>query len=262
MDSKKILGLVKDIIVWCVMTVAVIMMVFTIVSVSTFDRADRSLFGYKVFVVMSDSMSATDFDAGDLIFVKETDPAALKPGDIISYLSTNTENYGAIVTHKIRRLTTDDSGNPGFVTYGTTTDTDDANVVTYDKIIGQYKAKLPGVGRFFQFLKTTPGYIVCIFLPFLILILVQGFNSIKLFQRYKREQLAEMEAEREKQKTEMDEERSRLEAERLESQKMMQEIIKLRQELETAKSSSVSQSAPQSAEEKDVSSVSDTGSDI
>lgn len=262
MDSKKILGLVKDIIVWFVMAVAVIMMVFTIVSVSTFDRADRSLFGYKVFVVMSDSMSATDFDAGDLIFVKETDPAELKPGDIVSYLSTNTENYGAVVTHKIRRLTTDDNGNPGFVTYGTTTDTDDANVVTYDNIIGQYKAKLPGVGRFFRFLKTTPGYIVCIFLPFLILILVQGVNSIKLFQRYKREQLAEMEAEREKQKLEIDEERSRIEAERLESQKMMQEIIKLRQELESAKSSAVNQPSPQSDAENDVSSVSDADSDI
>lgn len=262
MDSKKILGLVKDIIVWFVMAVAVIMMVFTIVSVSTFDRADRSPFGYKVFVVMSDSMSATDFDAGDLIFVKETDPAELKPGDIVSYLSTNTENYGAVVTHKIRRLTTDDNGNPGFVTYGTTTDTDDANVVTYDNIIGQYKAKLPGVGRFFRFLKTTPGYIVCIFLPFLILILVQGVNSIKLFQRYKREQLAEMEAEREKQKLEIDEERSRIEAERLESQKMMQEIIKLRQELESAKSSAVNQPSPQSDAENDVSSVSDADSDI
>ena len=262
MDSKKILGLVKDIIVWCVMTVAVIMMVFTIVSVSTFDRADRSLFGYKVFVVMSDSMSATDFDAGDLIFVRETDPAELKPGDIVSYLSTNTENYGAIVTHKIRRITTDDNGNPGFVTYGTTTDTDDANVVTYDRIIGQYKAKLPGVGHFFRFLKTTPGYIVCIFLPFLILIFVQGINSIKLFQKYKREQLAEMESEREKQKLEMDEERSRIEAERLESQKMMQEILKLRKELESAKSSAVNQPSPRSSEENDVSSVSGIDSDI
>ena len=262
MDFKKILGLVKNIIIWIVMAVAVIMMVFTIVSVSTFDRADRSLFGYKVFVVMSDSMSATDFDAGDLIFVRETDPAELKAGDIVSYLSTNTENYGAVVTHKIRRLTTDDSGNPGFVTYGTTTDTDDANVVTYDRIICQYKAKMPGVGRFFRFLKTTPGYIVCIFLPFLILILVQGFNSIKLFQRYKREQLAEIEAQREKQRLEMNEERSRIEAERLESQKMMQEIIKLRHELEAAKSSVSNDSEPQSFEENVVSSVSNTDSDI
>ena len=36
---------------------AVFMMIFTIVSVSTFDRADRNLFGYKAFIVLSDSMS-------------------------------------------------------------------------------------------------------------------------------------------------------------------------------------------------------------
>ena len=74
MDFKKSSDLSKNIIIWIVMAVAVIMMVFTIVSVSTFDRADRSLFGYKVFVVMSDSMSATDFDAGDLIFVRGNRP--------------------------------------------------------------------------------------------------------------------------------------------------------------------------------------------
>ena len=60
----------------------------------------------------------------------------------------------------------------------------------------------------------------------------------------------------------MDEERSRIEAERLESQKMMQEILKLRQELESAKSSAVNQPSPRSSEENDVSSVSGTDSDI
>ena len=35
---------------------------------------DRSLFGYKAFIVLSDSMKATDFDAGDLVLVKEVDP--------------------------------------------------------------------------------------------------------------------------------------------------------------------------------------------
>ncbi len=130
-----------------------------------FDRADRSLFGYKAFIVLSDSMSATDFDAGDLVLVKEVDPAVLQAGDIISYQSTNTENYGEVVTHKIRELTTDAQGNPGFITYGTTTDTNDENIVTYSFVLGKYQTRLPGVGRFFQFLKTTPGYIVCIFTP-------------------------------------------------------------------------------------------------
>ncbi len=40
---------------------------------NTFDRADRSLFGYKAFIVLSDSMSATDFSAGDLVLSKAND---------------------------------------------------------------------------------------------------------------------------------------------------------------------------------------------
>ena len=168
-----------------IVLLALCMMVFTIVSVATFDRSDRSLFGYKAFIVLSDSMSKTDFDAGDLILVKEVDPALLKEGDIIAYQSTNTENYGETVTHKIRELTTDAKGNPGFITYGTTTGADDETIVTYEYVLGQYQKAIPKAGKFFQFLKTTPGYIICIFLPFLLLIVIQGVRSIKLFRRYK-----------------------------------------------------------------------------
>ena len=228
---RKALHIIKNIFVWLVVALAVCMMIFTVISVNTFDRYDRSLFGYKAFIVRSDSMSKTDFDAGDLVLVKEVDPSTLKAGDIISYQSTNTENYGEIVTHKIRELTRDAEGNPGFITYGTTTDTNDENIVTYSFVLGKYQTRLPGVGKFFQFLKTTPGYIVCIFLPFLILILIQGINSIRLFRRYKKEQLAEMESEREKQKQELAEERRRLETQQAESQKMMAELLKLKQEL-------------------------------
>ena len=228
---KKVLNIIKNIFVWLVVLLAVCMMIFTIVSVNSFDRTDRDIFGYKAFIVRSDSMSATDFSAGDLILVKEVDPSTLKAGDIISYQSTNTENYGEVVTHKIRELTTDAEGNPGFVTYGTTTDQNDENIVTYSFVLGKYQTKLPGVGKFFQFLKTTPGYIVCIFLPFLLLILVQGINSIRLFRQYKKEQLAELEAEREKERAEMAAERQRLEEQQAESQKMMAELLKLKNEL-------------------------------
>ena len=196
------------------------MMIFTVVSVNTFDRSDRSLFGLKMFIVLSDSMSKTDFDAGDLVLVKEVDPSTLKEGDIIAYTSQNTSNYGETVTHKIRRLTTDASGEPGFITYGTTTDTDDETVVTYPYVLGKYKTSIPKVGKFFMFLKTTPGYIVCILIPFLLLILIQGLNCIKLFRRYKLEQMAEMK-----------EERAKIEEERAESQKMMAELLALKAQL-------------------------------
>ena len=229
---KKALHIIKNIFVWLVVALAVCMMIFTIVSVNTFDRTDRSLFGYKAFIVLSDSMSATDFSAGDLVLSKEVDPATLQAGDIISFQSTDPDNYGEVVTHKIRELTTDENGNPGFVTYGTTTGKNDETIVTYDFVLGKYQTKLPGVGTFFQFLKTTPGYIVCIFLPFLLLILLQGFNSIRLFRRYKQEQLAEIEAQREQERAELAAERERLEAERLQSQQLMAELQKLKKQLD------------------------------
>ena len=181
-------------------------------------------------------MSATDFSAGDLVLSKEVDPATLQAGDIISFQSTDPDNYGEVVTHKIRELTTDENGNPGFITYGTTTGENDESIVTYDFVLGKYQFRLPGVGKFFQFLKTTPGYIVCIFLPFLLLILVQGINSIRLFRRYKQEQLAEIEAQREQEKAELAAERERLEADRLQSQQLMAELQKLKKQLDEKQS--------------------------
>ena len=217
---KRVLNIIKNIFVWLMVALAVCMMIFTVVSVNTFDRSDRSLFGFKAFIVLSDSMSKTDFDAGDLVLVKEVDPATLKEGDIIAYTSQNTSNYGETVTHKIRKLTTDANGEPGFITYGTTTDTDDETIVTYPYVLGKYTTNIPKVGRFFMFLKTTPGYIVCILIPFLLLILIQGLNCIRLFRRYKLEQMAEMK-----------EERAKIEEERAESQKMMAELLALKAQL-------------------------------
>ena len=217
---KKALQIVKTVLVWLVVAVAVGMMIFTLVSVSTFDQTDRNLFGFKFFIVTSDSMSATDFDAGDIAISKNVDPATLKEGDIITFLSQGSENFGEVVTHKIRRLTTDATGRPGFVTYGTTTDTDDETIVTHEYVVGQYIGRIPKVGTFFQFLKTTPGYILCILLPFLLLILSQGLNCIRLFRQYKKEQMEEMNAER-----------ARIDAERAESQRMMAELLELKAQL-------------------------------
>lgn len=228
---NKVWKTVKRILVGLVVAMAICMMIFTLVTVLTCNQTERSLFGYKGFIVRSDSMSATDFNAGDLILVKEVDPSTLQEGDIISFISGNSESFGEVATHKIRKITEDDNGNPAFVTYGTTTDTDDESLVTYESVLGKYVKTLPSAGRLFAFIKTTPGYIVCIFLPFLILIILQGLNSVKLFKQYKREQMAELEAAQAQQKAEMAEERRKLEEERMESQKMMQELLALKEQM-------------------------------
>ena len=201
---KKALRIIKNIFTGLMVVLAIVMMLFTMVSI-IFNSTDKSILGYKAYIVLSDSMSKTDFDAGDLIIVKEVDSSTLQEGDIIAYISQNSESYGEVITHKIRSLTNNNNNEPGFITYGTTTDTNDSTIVTYPYVLGKYSFHIPKLGTFFNYLKTTPGYITCILIPFLTLIIIEIINSIHLFNKYKLEQRKEIEKEKqdiEKQKQE------------------------------------------------------------
>ncbi len=245
----KVLNVIKDVFTWMMLAIALIAMIFTIFTVTTFDKTDRDVFGYKFFIVTSDSMEKTDFAAGDLVIVKELDDySKFQPGDIISFISTDSANFGETVTHKIRKRTTVEDSTTGrtqgaYITYGTTNDTgkldengiganDDKIPVTYGYILGEYKMAIPKLGTFFQFMKTPAGYVVCIFLPFFLLILLQGVNTIKVFRQYKKQQLAEVQAEREQ-----------VEVERQETQKVMAELLQLKAQLEEAKANQQTEQA-------------------
>lgn len=228
--AKKVLNIASKVFTCIILAITLFMMVFTIVSVTTFDRSDRNLFGFKFFIVLSDSMSLSEnnkdepvhFNAGDIVLVKTVDDAnAIEEGTIISFVSQNSDNHGETVTHKIRERKLDKDGNLiGYVTYGTNTGKNDEKVVEPEFVIGTYSGQLPHVGHFFQFMKTTPGYVVCILIPFLLLIMSQGITCVRLFRRYKREQMEEMEKER-----------AELEDERRQAADMMRELQALKAQL-------------------------------
>lgn len=217
---KKAWKIISAILVWLLVAVAVGMMVFTIISVNTFDRNDRAVFGHKMYIVLSDSMSATDFFAGDLVVVKEVDPSTLREGDIVAYVSQAADSYGQTMTHKIRSRTTTLNGEPGFITYGTTTGIDDEGIVTYPYVQGKYVFAIPKLGSFFTFMKTPVGYLVCILLPFLLLILYQGVNCVRIFRQYKREQMQELQ-----------DEKDAIAAERRQAEEMMAQMLRLKEEM-------------------------------
>lgn len=228
---KKVKRIIKDILVTLVVIIALFMVVFTTISITTFNREDRSLFGYKALVVLTDSMSATDFKSGDLILIKDVDPETLEVGDIISFKAATIENYYEIVTHKIRKKIYINDGEPAFITYGTTNDVNDNDAVTYDNVVGKYVKTFPNVGRFFQFLKTTKGYILCILIPFLILILLQAVNCARLFFKYRKETKKEIRLEKARIK-EIEEENVRLQEE---LDKKNQKVLKVQKELKKLK---------------------------
>lgn len=217
---KNTVNKIADIFVWIITVIAVAVMIFTIVSTSIVNQNNKNIFGYKFFIVLSDSMSATDFSAGDIVVSKKVDPTTLKEGDIITFQSENTESYGEIITHKIRSVTKDGEGNLGFVTYGTTTNTADEVIVSGSLVLGQYKFHIAKLGTFFNFLKSAPGYFICIFIPFAVLILVQGLRSLRLFRKYKKEQ-----------KDMLEKERLEIAEAKAKNEEMMQQLLKMQAQL-------------------------------
>ena len=231
--TKKILNIALKVATWALIAIAVFMVIFTLVTVTTVDKNERSVFGFRFYIVRTDSMSLSDnnadldvhFNAGDIVIIKnisEEEKRALKSGDIIAFMSTNTVSYGETVTHMIREVKTNSEGKVlGYVTYGTNTGVDDEALVEPSFVMGKYSGKLPGIGNFFAFVRSTPGYIVCILVPFLLLILYNGVNVIRMFRKYKKEQTEAMQAERD-----------RIEEERAENQRMLQELMALKAQLD------------------------------
>lgn len=227
---KKIFNIASKVLTWVIVAFTVFIMIFTIVSVTTLDKNERSIFGHKFYIVTSNSMSPSEmnahldvhFSAGDIVIIKNLKSTKdLKEGDIISFISFNEDSTGETITHMIHSVERDSLGRiKGYKTFGTNTgDIDDA-LVEPEYILGQYVGKLPYVGHFFAFVKSVPGYIICILVPFLLLILYNGVNVIRLFRKYKKEQSDAIAAERQQ-----------IEDERAENQRMMQELLELKAQL-------------------------------
>ena len=122
---KNILNIVLKVASWLLIAFTVFMMIFTVVTVSTVDRNERDIFGYKFFIVTSNSMSLSEnnkdmdvhFDAGDIIIAKNVeDPTKFQPDDIITFWALKSDSDDGTnggfktVTHMIRRVEKNSEG--------------------------------------------------------------------------------------------------------------------------------------------------------
>ncbi len=220
-NIRKIASIASKVLTIMLVIFTLAMMAFTVFSAVAFNRNERGLFGYGFYIVQSESMEINkdeemeklnvnkiNFAKNDLIVVKrlsEKKKQELKVGDVITFTSQNLDaSFGETVTHMIYdvvKAKDKETGKEeviGFKTVGTSNGmiAKDQTTVYLNFIYGQYKGTLPSVGRFFSFMKTTPGYIVCILIPFLLLIIYNGLNCVRIFRQYKSEQRAAIQAER------------------------------------------------------------------
>ena len=167
---------------------------------STFSGTEngKSIFGYKLLIVNSDSMSQSEisqeesifFDTGDLIVIKEiSNYSDIAVGDVISFISTNPNSVGKTLTHKVRAIRATAKGVLiGFETYGIHTGVSDQAIVEPGNVLGEYTTKVPKLGYAFNFFKKPAGFFVAILIPCLLLII---FFSIKVGKHLAKKEMNE-----------------------------------------------------------------------
>jgi signal peptidase len=234
--AKKVLNTVINVVLIIAIVVAVIA---TYVSfVSTSGNGVPNIFGLRLLSIQTDSMYPT-IDPGDLVIATGVeDPSTLRApgtykdengndvqheGDIITYW-TIINGERVLNTHRIIKIY-DGRGYLIFETKGDNNTTADPLTVHESEIVGQYKLKVPGVGKVFDYLQTSTGFLIVVVVPvfiFFLFYLVQFFRVLFEYQnvknriKYEQERgrtedlLAEQERKQQEQK---EQERAALEAE-------------------------------------------------
>ena len=120
------------------------------------------LVGLQVFNVISGSMEPT-YSVGDLLYVKEVDPDSVKVGDPITFVLNEDL---VVATHRVVAV---DGQNRLFTTKGDANETEDAQPVHFNNLIGVPVFAIPLLGYVSAYIQSPPGMYVAIALGVLLL---------------------------------------------------------------------------------------------
>lgn len=181
--------------VLCILLLPILIVNVTLITKSYLNKEEVPTWsGYFPMIVLTDSMYP-EIKSGDLILCRTAEASEVREGDVISFFDP-MGNGTSVVTHRVIRIT-EENGDRSFVTMGDNNNTEDPVPVTAEELIGIYRTRIPGAGNVAMFMQTTPGLIVCVILPMLLLV---GYDVLRRRKYEKAKQqdtdalLAELEA--------------------------------------------------------------------
>lgn len=155
-------------ILLCVILIPILVVNVTMIVKSYTNPDDYpSFLGYSPMIVLSDSMHPY-IQMGDLILDKSVDPAELEVGDVITFFDPASQSH-SVVTHRIVEIVSEGGVNY-FRTQGDFNNVADQDLVPFDNVVGIYLFRIPSAGNIAMWLQTTPGLIVCVAVPIILLV--------------------------------------------------------------------------------------------
>lgn len=193
-SCQKLLTIIGAVL--CVILIPILIVNLTLI-VKSYVNTDEvpKIGGVCPLIVLTDSM-LPEISSGDLIICKDIDPNEVKVGDVISFFDP-AGNGSSVVTHRVIEIVEED-GQTKWRTKGDNNNTEDKVLVPFENLVGIWGGtRIGGAGSVAMFLQTTPGLIVCVGCP---LVLLVGYDVLRRRKYDKAKQqdtdalLAELEA--------------------------------------------------------------------
>ena len=158
--AKKIVK--KTVQVLSISIVAVELLVILALVLTKMSGNVPNLFGYSVYVIVSESMTP-DLVIGDVIISRSFEGEELTPGQIVQYVGKTGKMKGKIITHRI--LTVTGEGDDRVIVTKGTANVDADPPITPDDIVGVMVYQTVVIDKLYAILSTTWGFILLVMLP-------------------------------------------------------------------------------------------------
>lgn len=170
-------------IVNVVLVIAIVLAVLaTYVSFATSSGNVPSVLGVRLYSVQTKSMEPTLMQGDLVISTAVKDPKDLQHNDIITYW-TIIDGERVLNTHRIMEIS-NVGGSLAFTTKGDNNNTNDSQYVHQKDVVGKYSFRIGGVGKVFDYLQTSTGFLIVVVIPVLLFLLVQLIQFFRVLFEY------------------------------------------------------------------------------
>ncbi len=152
-----------------VLKILIVVIILLLLFMSRYQRMDEqnSLFGYRVFVIVSESMKPR-LNVGDMILVRERHPRNIEIGDMVSYQGLEGDLDDKIITHQVEEIITEE-GRRIFYTKGVNNILMDPAVYE-EQIYGVVEYRFIVLSVISKIIRSTAGFFLVVFIPSVIVI--------------------------------------------------------------------------------------------
>lgn len=147
-----------------------------VVCMQRFSNNEMSFFNYRMFTVVSQSMTPK-YDIGDVLISKEVEPSKIKEGDVISYLGASGDFANKVITHRVVAIEKSEDGKLYFRAKGDANIIEDP-IVSQDQLYGVVVYKSFILSLVYRIVGTKIGFFLCIILPILFIICSEMLSTM------------------------------------------------------------------------------------